>query len=124
MGFFIKIGAMTFMNTTNPLLLALKEKGCTVEETLAETLMGYEKLYERLLKKKLPVLQCVDKMAAALTAGDATACFEAGHEIKGVYASLGMKPLLAICSEIVETTRKGEFTGVAEKLPALKALHD
>ena len=111
------------MSTTNPLLVALKEKGCTVEETLAETLMGNEKLYERLLRK-LPNMQCVDKMAAALAAGDATACFEAGHEIKGVYASLGLKPLLTICSEIVETTRKGEFTGVAEKLPALKALHD
>ena len=107
------------MSITNPLLVALKEKGCTVEETLAETLMGNEKLYERLLRK-LPNMQCVDKMAA----GDATACFEAGHEIKGVYASLGLKPLLTICSEIVETTRKGEFTGVAEKLPALKALHD
>ena len=104
------------MSTTNPLLVALKEKGCTVEETLAETLMGNEKLYERLLRK-LPNMQCVDKM-------DAAACFEAGHEIKGVYASLGLKPLLTICSEIVETTRKGEFTGVAEKLPALKALHD
>ena len=112
------------MSTTNPLLLALKEKGCTVEETLAETLMGNEKLYERLLKKKLPVLQCVDKMAAALAAGDAAACFEAGHEIKGVYASLGMKPLLTLCSEIVETTRKGELTGVDAKLPVLKALHD
>ena len=111
------------MSTTNPLLLALKEKGCTVEETLAETLMGNEKLYEKLLRK-LPNMQCIDKMTAALAAGDAAACFEAGHEIKGVYASPGLKPLLTICSEIVETTRKGEFTGVAEKLPALKTLHD
>ena len=39
------------MSITNPLLVALKEKGCTVEETLAETLMGNEKLYERLLRK-------------------------------------------------------------------------
>ena len=111
------------MSTTNPLLMALKEKGCTVEETLAETLMGNEKLYERLLHK-LPTMQCVDKMIAALAAGDAAACFEAGHEIKGVYASLGMKPLLTICSDIVETTRKGDLTGVDEKLPALKAIHD
>ena len=111
------------MNTTNPLLLALKEKGCTVDETLAETLMGNEKLYEKLLRK-LPTMQCIDKMAAALAAGDAAACFEAGHEIKGVYASLGLKPLLTLCSEIVEITRRGELTGVDAKLPVLKALHD
>ena len=111
------------MSTTNPLLLALKEKGCTVDETLAETLMGNEKLYEKLLRK-LPTMQCIDKMAAALAAGDAAACFEAGHEIKGVYASLGLKPLLTLCSDIVETARKGELTGIDEKLPVLKALHD
>ncbi|MBP5673339.1 MAG: Hpt domain-containing protein [Lentisphaeria bacterium] len=111
------------MSTTNPLLLALKAKGCTVDETLSETLMNNEKLYERLLRK-LPNLQCVTKMAEALAAKDATALFEAGHEIKGVYASLGLKPLLTVCSEIVEIARKGELTGIDEKLPVLQSLHD
>ena len=49
--------------------------------------------------------------------------FEASHELKGVYASLGLTPLYDVCSEIVEIARAGGLDGVADLLPSLEEMH-
>ena len=52
-------------------------------------------------------------MRTAFDAKDAKSLFEASHELKGVYASLGLTPLYDLCSEIVEIARAGGLDGVA-----------
>lgn len=107
----------------SPLLTALAAKGCEIEKSLEATFMGRESFYVRMLHK-LPASPCVGKVRAAIEANSATQCFEASHELKGLYATLGLTPLYERCCEIVEITRKGSMEGVAEKLPPMAAMHD
>ena len=51
------------------------------------------------------------------------ALFSASHALKGLYASLALTPLHAICSEIVEIARAGSTEGVAERLERLEKMH-
>jgi len=62
-------------------------------------------------------------MRTAFDAKDAKSLFEASHELKGVYASLGLTPLYDLCSEIVEIARAGGLDGVADLLPSLEEMH-
>ena len=108
---------------TSALLKALMDEGCPVESSLAETFMGNETLYERLLRK-LAQTNDIAKMEQACAAGDANACFEAGHALKGVYATLALRPLHERCAAIVDVARKGSLEGMDTALPELKALHE
>ena len=45
------------------------------------------------------------------------------HNLKGLYASLGLTPLHALCSEIVEIARAGGLNGAEERLVRLEKLH-
>ncbi len=110
------------MTMTSALLNALMNEGCPVENSLTETFMGNEKLYERLLKK-LGQTEDIEKMEQACAAGDAKACFEAGHDLKGMYATLGLEPLHTRCAAIVDVVRNGSLEGVDAALPELKSLH-
>ena len=105
-----------------PLLAALREMGCDVDATLRATFMGNETLYCRMLGK-LASNTAIARMRAALDAGDAAALFGAAHELKGVYASLGLTPLHRLCGEIVEIARPGGLDGAGERLERLEALH-
>ena len=49
--------------------------------------------------------------------------FQASHELKGIYASLGLTPLYEPCSEIVEIARAGGLDGVEELMEQLDELH-
>ncbi len=100
----------------------LAAMGCNVETTLDETFMGNRAFYAKMFKK-LASNTALARMRAAFEAGDAAAFFAASHELKGVYASLGLKPLYEPCSEMVETARAGSLAGVAEALPGLEAMH-
>ena len=104
------------------LLAALTERGCDVETTLRTTFMGNETFYRKMFGK-LPSNTALGRMRTAVDAGNAAALFEASHELKGVYASLGLTPLHKLCSEIVEIARPGGLEGAAERLQRLEALH-
>ena len=71
----------------------------------------------------LPESPLPDQMRDALGRGDASALFSASHALKGLYASLALTPLHAVCSEIVEIARAGSTEGVSERLERLEKMH-
>ena len=103
-------------------IAALVQMGCAVEATLRETYVGDKEFYLKMLGK-LPTNDALAKMRAALAAGDAKALFASSHNLKGLYASLGLTPLHALCSEIVEIARPGGTDGAAERLERLEKIH-
>ena len=106
----------------NELLDTLAQKGCAISEMLAETFMGKEDFYVRMLHK-LPAHTSMDRLKAALDANSAQRVFDASHELKGLYSTLGLSPLWTICNRIVETTRAGSMDGVAADVEALARMH-
>ena len=108
---------------TNQLLKTLAAKGCDIEKTLAETFMGKEDFYVRMLRK-LPANTGVQRLKEALSQNDPAGVFDASHELKGVYSTLGLTPLYTLCSDIVETSRRGSLDGVAGKIAAMDAMHN
>ena len=100
----------------------LSAMGCDIETALRETYMGdrgfYLKMLAKLRESALPA-----QIRDALGKGDASALFAASHALKGVYASLALTPLHALCSEIVEIARAGSLKGVAERLERLEKMH-
>ncbi|MBP1583842.1 MAG: amino acid permease [Victivallales bacterium] len=104
------------------LFQTLKGIGCDIDGTLSSTFMGNEKFYLKMFAK-LAGNTALERMHKALEAKDANALFEASHELKGVYANLGLTPLYEPCAEIVEIARAGGLDGVEELLEPLDALH-
>ena len=103
-------------------LETLREIGCDIDGTLQKTFMGNEELYFKMLRK-LSANTAIARMRVAFDAKDPKALFEASHELKGVYASLGLTPLYELCAEIVETARAGGLDGVGDTLPTLEGMH-
>jgi len=103
-------------------LASLAAMGCNVETTLRDTYAGDKAFYLKMLGK-LPANSALARMNDALAAGDAVTLFSASHNMKGVYASLGLTPLHSLCGEIVEIARAGRLDGAAEKLEKLEKLH-
>ena len=101
---------------------ALAAMGCEIETVLRDTYMGnrdfYMKMLGKLRESTLPV-----QLREALGKGDVSALFAAAHTLKGVYASLALTPLYALCSEIVEIARAGSLEGVPERLERLEKMH-
>jgi len=108
--------------TPSDILSSLAKLGCDVETALREIYMGNKPFYEKMLGK-LPDSKALAEMRAALDAGDAAALFASSHNLKGLYASLGLTTLHALCSEIVEIARPGGTAGVADRLVRLEKLH-
>jgi CheY-like chemotaxis protein len=100
----------------------LSAMGCDIETTLRDTYMDNREFYLKMLAK-LPESPLPDQMREALGRGDASALFSASHALKGLYASLALTPLHAICSEIVEIARAGSTEGVSERLERLEKMH-
>ena len=65
--------------------------------------------------------ESMDKLEAAMAAGDAESAFMAAHTLKGVAGNLSMKDLFARVSEVVECLRGGDIGAAAEKMPAVEA---
>ena len=101
---------------------SLAKMGCDIEMTLRDTYMGDKPFYERMLAK-LPSSAAIVQMRKALDAKDSAALFASSHNLKGLYASLGLTPLHALCSEIVEIARLGGLDGAADRLARLEGLH-
>jgi len=107
----------------NALLNDLASRGCPIEKLLADTYMGFEDAYVLMLRR-LPESTELVRIRAAAEAGDADACFEAAHALKGLYANLGLEPARALCSRIVELVRPRTGTeGVESVLTELEPLH-
>ena len=85
--------------------------------------MDDRRFYLKMLAR-LPESNALARMRDALTAGNPSAFFSASHNLKGLYASLGLTPLHALCSEMVETSRTGRLDGVDERLAQLEKLHE
>ena len=100
----------------------LSAMGCSIENTLNETFMGNKAFYLKMFRK-LAANTALARMRAAFDAGDASSFFAASHELKGVYASLGLTPLYEPCSGMVEVARAGSLDGIAETLSGLEGLH-
>ena len=107
---------------TTDLLDALAKMGCDIETALRDTYIGNRSFYVRMLKK-LPANGALPRMREALAVGDASALFSASHNLKGLYASLGLTPLHALCGEIVEIARAGGIDGAAERFARLEKMH-
>ena len=106
------------------LLNALAAKGCGVETMLHDTFMDMEPFYEKMLRK-LPENTAIVRLRGAFDAQDVNAAFEAAHELKGLYATLGLTPAYELCCAIVEVLRpRSGFGDIAEKLSALEAVHN
>ena len=101
---------------------SLAKMGCDIEMTLRNTYMGDKPFYKSMLGK-LQGGAAIVQMRAAFDAKDATALFSLSHNLKGLYASLGLTPLHALCSEIVEIARAGGIDGAADRLSRLEGLH-
>ena len=104
------------------ILHALAKMGCDIETSLRETYLGDASFYVRMLMK-LPRNTALAKMRKAFDSFDVEALFDASHNLKGLYASLGLTPLHALCSEIVESARSRSFDGVGVRLSRLEAMH-
>jgi len=104
------------------ILQALSKMGCDVETALRETYVGDAAFYVKMLMK-LPKSTAIAKMRSAFDAFDVEALFAASHNLKGLYASLGLTPLHALCSEIVEIARARSLDGVGARLARLERLH-
>ena len=103
-------------------LASLARMGCNVEAALREIYVGNRAFYLKMLGK-LAKNTALGKMRDALGAGNVAALFSSSHNLKGVYASLGLTPLHALCSEIVEIARAGGLDGAAERLERLEKMH-
>ena len=101
---------------------SLAQMGCEIESALRDTYMDNREFYLKMLAK-LPESPLLDQMRDALGRGDASALFSASHALKGLYASLALTPLHAVCSEIVEIARVGSTEGVSERLERLEKMH-
>ena len=104
------------------ILDSLARMGCDIETSLRDTYMGNRSFYARMLAK-LPKNTSLERMRLALNAKDAAELFSSSHNLKGLYASLGLTPLHALCSEIVEIARAGGLDGMEERLARLERLH-
>ena len=104
------------------ILPALAKIGCDVETALRDTYMGNRSFYEKMLGK-LPNSDAISQMRKALEAKDAAALFSSSHNLKGLYASLGLTPLHVLCGEIVEIARAGSLDGVEDLMERLESLH-
>ena len=103
-------------------LASLARMGCNVEAALREIYVGNRAFYLKMLGK-LAKNTALGKMRDALGAGNVAVLFSSSHNLKGVYASLGLTPLHALCSEIVEIARAGGLDGAAERLERLEKMH-
>ncbi len=103
-------------------LNCLAKMGCDIETALKETYIGNVAFYLKMLAK-LPQNTAIAQMRKSFDTFDAVGLFEASHSLKGMYASLGLTPLHAICSEIVEISRNGGLDGVSPLLTKLEKMH-
>lgn len=81
----------------------LKEYGANVEEGLARCINN-EAFYLRLIKMAYADAG-FDQLAAAVSANDKDAAFEAAHALKGVLGNLSLTPIYEPVAEITELLR-------------------
>jgi len=101
---------------------ALREFGADPDEGLGRCLNN-EAMYLRLVNMALDDPN-VEKLKAAVEAGDKKAAFEAAHSIKGVMGNLSITPLFTVSSEMTELLRAGEDADYPAMLDQFLASRD
>ena len=97
----------------------LRTYGADVDSGLARC-MNNEAFYIRMVKLALSDPSGIEKLGAALEAGDVKPAFEAAHSLKGVYANLSLTPVFDPMSELTEILRSGRLDGTAALFEAFK----
>lgn len=92
----------------------LTEGGIDLEDIFTR-LPGREELIKRLLLK-FPAEECHSGLQEAIKKKDYQAAFGYAHDMKGLVANLGMKPLYEKTSILVERLRDGQYDGLEELL--------
>lgn len=98
----------------------LKALGCDVDGAL-ERFLGDKQLYLTCFDDLLAD-ECFDKLGAALEQLDSKSAFQWAHKLKGVYANMGMTPVLNDCVKLVEPLRTGEVS--PDMPPIYKSMQD
>lgn len=80
-------------------------------------------LYEKFLNK-FPADPTFDDVTSAFDKEDKDAALTATHTFKGLTSNLGLDPLFAISSSMVDLIRNDDFAGAAKNYPKLKAEYD
>ena len=83
-----------------------EEYGADYAQTMPR-FMGNESLYLKLLSMLFEDTN-LQKLGAALGAGDMAGAFEAGHTLKGVVGNMGLTPFYEAVCAMVEPLRNGE----------------
>jgi len=106
----------------NDILAGLNEWGCDVKGAL-ERFINDESMYMSFLSE-VSVEPSLVNLGDAIDNGDVKGAFEYAHTLKGVYGNMGLTPMFAKDSEIVEILRAGGMDTVSEKYQTLLQMND
>ena len=103
------------------LIERLTDYGCHVKEAMGRFLDDedfYEMCFHKFIADK-----SFDRLSEAVAAGDAGACFEAAHDLKGTSANMGITPINRLVVEIVEEFRQGNIPAdIGDSLAELESV--
>lgn len=103
-------------------ILALSEAGVDTNGALRR-FNNNSALYERFLNK-FPSDPTFNNVTSAFDEKDKDAALTAAHTFKGLTSNLGLDPLFAISSSMVDLIRQDKFDEAAKSYPALKDEYD
>ena len=106
----------------NEKIVKLGQWGCDVEGGLRRA-SGDENFYIECLET-IPDDEGFEILIKALGEKDISAAFDSSHTLKGLFANLGLTPMLDKDNEIVEPLRRGNSEGLSEKLNELLEMND
>ena len=101
----------------NKVFLNLKKWGCDVDGAM-ERFLEDEELYLSCLEMVL-LDSNFEKLEIALKEEKIEAAFDAAHTLKGVFANLGLTPMLCLAEQMVEPLRRGVSENLWEQYEAL-----
>jgi len=98
---------------------ALKAYGADTAQGMARC-MNNETFYLRLVHMEL-MDENFDRLASALSAGDAKAGFEAAHALKGAVGNLALTPIYdPVCALTEKLRGAGDMPDTGDLLPAIQ----
>jgi len=106
----------------NQLIESLRQEGCDVDSALA-ICMDREDFYVRMLKMLADDKQ-MERLRLAVENRDSREIFEASHALKGMFANLGLTPLIQRNTPLVEESRRGGVEDAEANYQKLKEEYD
>ena len=101
----------------NDIFRELKNWGCDVDGAM-ERFLEDEELYVSCLQMVVSDAN-FEKIGTTLKEKEIEQAFDASHTLKGVFANLGLTPMLLLAERIVEPLRKGSEENLWEEYEAL-----